>query len=101
MAAVKSIRAARPDCAPIYVIMDNLSANKPPRAAPSCRGKLMYLMLCVKGAKIRPRGRDLAWDPVGRRGGRRRASLTVVALRTVTVSAVDGVSLSIWRRPWR
>jgi hypothetical protein len=27
---VKSIRAARPDGAPIYVIMDNLSANKTP-----------------------------------------------------------------------
>ncbi|MEW2288560.1 IS630 family transposase [Streptomyces sp. NPDC047841] len=28
LAALKSIRAARPDCAPIYVIMDNLSAHK-------------------------------------------------------------------------
>ncbi len=28
MAALKSIRAARPDGAPIYVIMDNLSARK-------------------------------------------------------------------------
>ena len=28
--ALKSIRAARPDGAPIYVIMDNLSANKTP-----------------------------------------------------------------------
>lgn len=28
LAALKSIRAARPDGAPIYVIMDNLSANK-------------------------------------------------------------------------
>jgi len=28
--AIKSIRAARPDGAPIYVIMDNLSANKTP-----------------------------------------------------------------------
>jgi hypothetical protein len=26
--ALKSIRAARPDGAPIYVILDNLSANK-------------------------------------------------------------------------
>jgi transposase len=30
LAAVKSIRAARPDGAPIYVILDNLSANKTP-----------------------------------------------------------------------
>ncbi|MCO6011174.1 transposase [Actinoallomurus purpureus] len=28
LAALKSIRAARPDGAPIYVILDNLSANK-------------------------------------------------------------------------
>jgi hypothetical protein len=27
---LKPIRAARPDVAPIYVIMDNLSANKTP-----------------------------------------------------------------------
>jgi hypothetical protein len=31
LAALKSIRAARPDGAPIYVIMDNLSANTTPR----------------------------------------------------------------------
>jgi hypothetical protein len=30
LAALKSIRAARPDGAPIYVIMDNLAANKTP-----------------------------------------------------------------------
>lgn len=30
LASIKSIRAARPDGAPIYVIMDNLSANKTP-----------------------------------------------------------------------
>ncbi len=30
LAALKSIRAVRPDGAPIYVIMDNLSANKTP-----------------------------------------------------------------------
>jgi hypothetical protein len=30
LAALKSIRAARPDGAPIYVIMDSLSANKTP-----------------------------------------------------------------------
>jgi hypothetical protein len=30
LAALKSIRAARPDGAPIYAIMDNLSANKTP-----------------------------------------------------------------------
>jgi hypothetical protein len=30
LAALKSIRAARPDGAPIYVIMDNLPANKTP-----------------------------------------------------------------------
>lgn len=30
LSAIKSIRAARPDGAPIYVIMDNLSANKTP-----------------------------------------------------------------------
>ena len=29
LAALKSIRAARPDGAPIYVICDNLSANRP------------------------------------------------------------------------
>jgi len=32
LAALKSIRAARPDGAPIYVIMDNLSAHKGPRS---------------------------------------------------------------------
>lgn len=31
LAALRSIRAARPDGAPIYVIMDNLSANKTPK----------------------------------------------------------------------
>jgi hypothetical protein len=31
LAALKSIRAARPHGAPIYVIMDNLSANKTPK----------------------------------------------------------------------
>jgi hypothetical protein len=31
LAAIKSIRAARPDGAPIYVIMDNLSTNKTPK----------------------------------------------------------------------
>ena len=31
LAALKSIRAARPDDKPIYVILDNLSANKTPR----------------------------------------------------------------------
>jgi len=30
LAALKSIRAARPDGAPIYVVLDNLSANKTP-----------------------------------------------------------------------
>jgi transposase len=30
LAALKSIRAARPDGAPIYIILDNLSANKTP-----------------------------------------------------------------------
>jgi hypothetical protein len=30
LAALKSIRKARPDGAPIYVILDNLSANKTP-----------------------------------------------------------------------
>jgi hypothetical protein len=30
LAALKSIRAARPDGAKIYVIMDNLPANKTP-----------------------------------------------------------------------
>ena len=30
LAALKDIRAARPDGAPVYVIMDNLSANKTP-----------------------------------------------------------------------
>ena len=31
LAALKSIRAARPDGAPIYVILDNLSAHKGPK----------------------------------------------------------------------
>jgi transposase len=34
LAALKSIRAARPDGQPIYVIMDNLSANKTPKIVP-------------------------------------------------------------------
>jgi len=34
LSALKSIRAARPDGAPIYVIADNLSANKTPPSAP-------------------------------------------------------------------
>ncbi|MEU7632864.1 transposase [Nocardia sp. NPDC049220] len=31
MAALKSIRAARPNGDPVYVILDNVSANKTPR----------------------------------------------------------------------
>jgi transposase len=31
LAALKSLRAARPDGAPIYVVLDNLSANKTPK----------------------------------------------------------------------
>ena len=31
LAALRSIRAARPDCEPIYVILDNLSAHKGPK----------------------------------------------------------------------
>ena len=37
LAALKSIRAARPDGAPLYVILDNLSANKTPPSAPGRR----------------------------------------------------------------
>ncbi len=37
LSALKSIRAARPDGAPIYVIADNLSANKTPPSAPGPR----------------------------------------------------------------
>ncbi|OUS81266.1 hypothetical protein CA951_41630 [Rhodococcus sp. NCIMB 12038] len=36
LAAFKSIRAARPDGEPVYVIMDNLSANKTPKIRLSC-----------------------------------------------------------------
>jgi transposase len=44
LATLKSIRAARPDGAPIYVIMDNLPANKTPPSAP---GRASTRSACV------------------------------------------------------
>jgi transposase len=45
LAALKSIRAARPDGAPIYVIMDNLSANKTPAIRAWAAGHKVELCL--------------------------------------------------------
>jgi transposase len=45
LAALKSIRAARPDGAPIYVIMDNLSANTTP--AVRARARRNQVVLCL------------------------------------------------------
>ena len=45
LAALQSIRAARPDGAPIYVIMDNLSANKTPAVRRWAAGHKVELCL--------------------------------------------------------
>ena len=45
LAALKSIRAARPDGAPIYVIMDNLSANTTPAVRTWARRNKVELCL--------------------------------------------------------
>ncbi|GAA3621225.1 IS630 family transposase [Kineosporia mesophila] len=45
LAAIKSIRAARPDGAPIYVILDNLSANKTPAVKTWCDAHNVELCL--------------------------------------------------------
>jgi hypothetical protein len=63
LAALKSIRAARPDGAPIYVILDNLSAHK--------------------GKTIR------AWAVRHRAGGRTGAGRTVAPIRTCRTGVVE------------
>jgi transposase len=50
LAALKSIRAARPDGAPIYVIMDNLSANKTPKIRAWARRNNVELCLTPTSA---------------------------------------------------
>ncbi|GLY20255.1 IS630 family transposase [Kineosporia sp. NBRC 101677] len=45
LAAIKSIRAARPDGAPIYVILDNLSANTTPAVRKWCAAHNVELCL--------------------------------------------------------
>ena len=45
LAAIKSIRTARPDGAPIYVILDNLSANKTPTVRKWCDAHNVELCL--------------------------------------------------------
>jgi transposase len=50
LAALKSIRAARPDGAPIYVIMDNLSANKTPAIRTWARNNKVELCLTPTSA---------------------------------------------------
>jgi len=90
LAALKSIRAARPDGAPIYVIMDNLSANKTPAIrtwAAKHKVKLcstqssMINTVDVRGQRARRRrchrrgrGRPspVPRGPPSRRSGRRR-----------------------------
>jgi hypothetical protein len=50
LAALRSIRAARPDGAPIYVILDNLSANKTPPILAWARRNKIELCLTPTGA---------------------------------------------------
>ena len=50
LAALKSIRAARPDGAPVYVIMDNLSANKTPAIRAWARKNKVELCLTPTSA---------------------------------------------------
>jgi transposase len=50
LAALKSIRAARPDGAPIYVILDNLSANKTPTIRAWARANKVELCLTPTSA---------------------------------------------------
>jgi transposase len=50
LSALKSIRAARPDGAPIYVIMDNLSANKTPKIRAWARRNNVELCLTPTNA---------------------------------------------------
>ncbi len=50
LAALKSIRAARPDGAPIYVFMDNLSANKTPAIRTRARKNKVELCLTPTSA---------------------------------------------------
>ena len=50
LAALQSIRAARPDGAPIYVIMDNLSANKTPAVRRWAAGHKVELCLTPTSA---------------------------------------------------
>jgi transposase len=50
LSALKSIRAARPDGAPIYVIMDNLSANKTPAVRAWAVGNKVELCLTPTSA---------------------------------------------------
>jgi transposase len=55
LAALKSVRAARPDGAPIYVIMDNLSANKtPPILAWAARNKVRLCFTPVSASWANP-----------------------------------------------
>ena len=50
LAALKSIRAARPDGEPIYVILDNLSANKTPKIRRWAAGHKVELCLTPTSA---------------------------------------------------
>ncbi len=50
LTALKSIRAARPDGAPIYVILDNLSANTTPAIRSWCRRSKVELCLTPTNA---------------------------------------------------
>ena len=50
LAALKTIRAARPDGAPIYVILDNLSANKTPAIRAWARNNNVELCLTPTSA---------------------------------------------------
>jgi hypothetical protein len=49
-AALKTIRAARPDGAPIYVILDNLSANKTPAIRAWSKRNKVHLCLTPTNA---------------------------------------------------
>jgi transposase len=50
LTALKSIRAARPDGAPIYVVLDNLSANTTPAIRTWCRRNKVELCLTPTNA---------------------------------------------------
>jgi hypothetical protein len=79
LSALRSIRAARPDGAPIYVILDNLSANKTPKIRSWAKRNKVELCLTPTYA---------SWaTPIVRHGSRMRIAVLIEGGST----DVDGV----------